>query len=316
MRRKDRYQDIQLPQLRSFCLAALEGNFTTAAKGLGLSVPTVWEQVRALERKLQTTLLRRHGHVVEVTPDGRLLLELIQPCVGTIDSLERLFAARRAEVPQVLTVLSTPYLVSYHLVRPAQEFTAANPAVRLNMLADPWAIEMLQRVERGEAQLGVLDYSPEEPRNPYMDYEDLFELELVLLTATNHPLARKKRLSVTDLAEHPLIRPPKGNYSRKALDRLLQRHNLHDRIHVVLENNTIDIIRKYVAAGMGIALVYVGDERTDLMPGVQQRVFDLAPDRLSVAVVVRKGSYLTEPAQEFRRVLRRCLTRKGRPSRE
>jgi transcriptional regulator of acetoin/glycerol metabolism len=47
MRRKNvtehlRYKEIQLPQLRSFTLAATDGNLTTAAKTLGLSASTVW----------------------------------------------------------------------------------------------------------------------------------------------------------------------------------------------------------------------------------------------------------------------------------
>ena len=49
-----RYKEIQLAQLRSFCLAATDGNFTSAAKALGLSASTVWQQVRALERDLKT----------------------------------------------------------------------------------------------------------------------------------------------------------------------------------------------------------------------------------------------------------------------
>src|SRR5262249_25947010 len=153
-------------------------------------------------RELKTVLLRRHGHVIELTPEGRLLLELIQPCVGTIDSLGRLFEARLAEMPQLVTVLSTNYLVSHHLLRPVQEFNTSHPRVQLNLIADPWAIHMLPRVERGDAQFGVLDYSPEEPRHPSMDYEDLFELQLMLLTASDHPLARKKRLSVTDIVQY------------------------------------------------------------------------------------------------------------------
>src|SRR5262249_58200108 len=131
------------------------------------------------------------------------------------------------------------------------------------------------------AQLGVVDYSLEEPRHPFMEYEDLFELELTLLTATNHPLARKKRLSVTDLVDYPMIRPPKGNYSRKALDRLLQRHGLDERVHVLLENNTVDIIRKYVAAGTGIALVYLGGEQGERVPGEQHGLF--VPDPVRAA---------------------------------
>jgi DNA-binding transcriptional LysR family regulator len=308
MRRKDRYQDIQLTQLRTFCQAALEGNFTATAKKLGLSVATVWEQVRALERKFQSTLLRRHGHVVEVTPEGRLLLELVQPCVGTVDSLERVFAARRSELPKVLTVLSTGYLVSYHLVQAVQEFTAANPDVRLKLLANPWSGAMLGRLESGEADLGVIYYAPDEPRNASVDYEDLFEMQLMVLTAPGHPLAKKKHLSMADLVEYPLIGTPDEHYCHKVIDRLLQRHSLRDRAHFVLENNSLDVICKYVAAGTGIALLYTGPGKADRVPGVHQRVFDPTLDKMIAAIVVRKGGYLSEPAQNFRSILRRSLS--------
>jgi DNA-binding transcriptional LysR family regulator len=307
MRRKDRYQDLQLTQLRSFCQAAQAGNFTVTAKSLGLSVATVWEQVRALERKFQCTLLRRHGHVVEVTPEGRLLLELIQPCVGTVDSLERVFAARRDELPKVLTVLSTGYLVSYHLVETVQKFTAAHPDVRLRLLANPWSRAMLQRLESGEADLGVIYYPPDEPRDAVLDYEDLFEMQLVLLTAPDHPLARKKQLHMADLVEYPLIGTPSEHYCHKVVHRLLERHSLRERAHFVLENNSLDVICKYVAAGTGIALLYTGPGKADRVPGVHQRVLDPTLDKMVAAIVTRKGSFLSEPAQAFRTLVRRSL---------
>src|SRR4051812_46486755 len=97
------YKGIQLAQLRSFCLAAIHGNFSAAAKTLGLSKPAVWQQVRALERELKVTLLRRRGRAVETTAEGRLLLELVQPHVSGLDSLMRLFETRRAQMQQRLT---------------------------------------------------------------------------------------------------------------------------------------------------------------------------------------------------------------------
>src|SRR5262249_30017032 len=134
----DRYKDIQLPQLRSFCLLASENSFTSVAKLLGMSVPTIWIQIRALERQLGTTLLRREGRRVELTGEGRLLLELIQPHVTGLDSLERLFKARRAETPQRLTIASAPYLFTHYLPNPIRDFATRYPKVRLN-LSTPWA---------------------------------------------------------------------------------------------------------------------------------------------------------------------------------
>jgi DNA-binding transcriptional LysR family regulator len=114
MSQSHRYKEIQLAQLRSFCLAATEGNFTEAARALGLSASTVWQQVRALERELKAKLLRRRGREVELTDEGRLLLETVQPHVGALDSLRRLFEARREGIRQELVVASGAYLFAHH----------------------------------------------------------------------------------------------------------------------------------------------------------------------------------------------------------
>jgi hypothetical protein len=45
MGQSQRYKELQLPQLRGFCLAATEGSFTSAAKALGLSNSTIWQRV-------------------------------------------------------------------------------------------------------------------------------------------------------------------------------------------------------------------------------------------------------------------------------
>lgn len=95
MNRTIPYKNIQSPQLRSFCLVATQGSFSAAAEVLQVSVAAVWEQVRALERKLGAELLHRHGRHVELTEEGSLLLDLVQPYLSGLDSLERLFELRR-----------------------------------------------------------------------------------------------------------------------------------------------------------------------------------------------------------------------------
>jgi DNA-binding transcriptional LysR family regulator len=306
MARIDRYKDIQLVQLRSFCLAATEGNFTTAAKTLGLSAPTVWQQVRALERRLRTTLLRRRGRNVELTAEGRTLLELVQPHVSGLDSLEPLFAAQQAVQPRQLVVASIPYLVSSHLVRPVRDFSAAHPQVQLKLEARVWFDEVARMVEQGQADLGVLFYDREQQRSPRLEYDHLFYVRFALLTPQGHPLARKKRIGPRDLVQYPLIAPPEGSYARRTLEQLLQRDGLGKRVHIVLETALLDIIKKYVAAGVGIALAHVARE-TDPMPGVHVRWLDWKSEEIAVASVFRKGTHRSAEAVEFHAILRRLL---------
>jgi DNA-binding transcriptional LysR family regulator len=307
MSQSRRYKEIQLAQLRSFCLAASEGNFTAAAQALGLSASTVWQQVRALERELGAKLLGRRGRAVELTDDGRLLLETVQPHVSGLDSLRRLFEARRAGHPQELVVASGAYLLAHHLPGPIQEFRAAWPAVQLTLRIAAWAA--LQRVvERGETDVGVLACDPDVPRSPYLEYERLFDEQFCLLLPAGHPLLRAKRVSPHDLVKYPLILPPRGGADRKALDRLLRKYHLTDRVRPALVCSLVDVAKRYVTAGVGIALMYVTAAVADSTPGLHVRPLDAEMECLTIEMAVRKGAHRPGYVEEFRRIVRRCLS--------
>jgi DNA-binding transcriptional LysR family regulator len=313
MTHNHRYKEIQLAQLRSFCLAATEGNFTAAARALGLSASTVWQQVRALERELKAKLLRRRGREVELTDEGRLLLETVQPHVGALDSLRRLFEARREGVRQELVVASGAYLFAHHLPGPIRQFRAEQPGIQVTLRIAAWSA--LQRlVERGETDVGVLACDPDVPRSPYLEYEHLFDEPFGVLVPAGHPLARAKRLTPHDLVKYPLILPPKGGADRKAVERMLRKHDLTDRAQTALVCGLVDVARQYVALGVGIALLYVTDDVARGTPGLHVRRLDPEVERLPIEMAVRKGTHLPDYVDNFRRVVRQCLAEDRRPA--
>jgi DNA-binding transcriptional LysR family regulator len=301
-----RYKEIQLAQLRSFCLAATEGSFTSAATALGLSASTVWQQVRALERELKAKLLRRRGRAVELTDEGRLLLETVQPHVSGLDSLRRFFDARHEEVRQELVVASGAYLFANHLPRPIQQFRALHPSIQLTLRIAAWSA--LQRiVERGETDIGVLACDPDVPRSPYLEYEHLFDEQFSVMMPAGHPLTRAKRITPQELLKYPLILPPKGGADRRVFDRLLRKHNLTERAQIALICGLVDLVKKYVILGVGIALMYVTEELAEGTPGLRVRPLDSETERLPIEMAVRKGTHLPAYVEEFRRIVRRIL---------
>jgi DNA-binding transcriptional LysR family regulator len=301
-----RYKEIQLAQLRSFCLAATEGNFTTAARSLGLAPSTVWQQVRALERHLRARLLRRKGRSVELTDEGRLLLELVQPHVSGLDSLQRAFEARRAQAVQEIVLASGAYLFAHHLGPPLQQFRAEQPSVQLTLRISAWSA--LQRlIDRGEVDLAVLAVDPDVPRSSSLEYEPLFDEPLCLLAPTGHPLTLARTIRPEQVVEHPLILPPRGGADRKAIDRFLRKHNLLERVQTAVVCGLIDVAKQYVALGVGVALLYVTEEVLRSAPDLRLRVLDPEIERLPIEMAVRKGAHLSEHVQELRRVIRRDL---------
>ncbi len=91
------------------------------------------------------------------------------------------------------------------------------------------------------------------------------------------------------------------------LDAFFQREKLSDRVRVVLETRTINVTCQYAALGVGITLAHVGLELPSFVPGLHLRTIAADIPGLPVALVVRKGAHLSEPALEFCRVVRRSL---------
>ena len=305
MARTYRYKDIQLAQLRSFCLAARERNFTVAARQLGLSASTVWEQLRALERTLECSLLRREGRSIELTSEGQLLLDIIQPHIEAIDSLKRLFDVGRARLAPQLVIASSQYLLRFHLPGPIQEFTAAFPQVQLNIQL-PTAKHLVSVVEQRQADIAICAFEPEEPRSELLNYQPILKLPLQLLTSRNHPLARKKVIEIRDLLSYPVILPAIGQVTRRLIDRLLHRHDLVGRLQIVMEAPMFDITQQYVEMGVGVGLMHI-QVPPKTLSNIHLRPIAESQVPLTIAMVVRKHGNQPQTVLDFQKIVRQFL---------
>jgi DNA-binding transcriptional LysR family regulator len=243
---------------------------------------------------------------VELTDEGRLLLEIVQPHVSSLDSLARLFEARRADLPQELVVASGTYLLAHHLPGPVRQFRAEWPAVQLNLRVAAWSA-LHRLTDRGEADVAVLACDPDVPRSPFLQYEHLFDEPLSLIAPDNHPLVRLKRITPHDLVKHPLILPPKGGADRKALDRFFRKHDISDRLDTAVVCGLVDVTKNYVARGLGVALMYVTEEVLRGTPGLRLRPLDPEIEPLPIEMAVRKGAHLPEYAHAFCRLVLQFL---------
>ena len=74
-----------------------------------------------------------------------------------------------------------------------------------------------------------------------------------------------------------------------------------------METPLLDSIRQYVAAGMGIALVHIGQQKSaDIRLHI--RPLTSPEDSVCVTAITRRGAHLSPPVEEFRETLRRFLS--------
>jgi molybdate transport repressor ModE-like protein len=301
------YKEVRLQQLRSFCETARLGSLTAAAASLGLAQPTIWEQVHALERVFAAKLVERHAHGCRLTQTGRLLAELASPLVAGIDSLQRNVQEALQLQESRLTVAATPRIVYEDLPAAIVEFQRRHPQVVFR-LVEQSNEQVISSVESGEADLGLTLEREPTPANPWLSFELGYELDLMLVTPKDHPLARRRRLQPRDLLDFPLVNAPDG-LPDAAITAALQKLGVFQAQPRRVEAFYTSAIRRYVELGFGIGLI-VG------LPGhlpattLHERSLSRFFGRIPVSLVQRKGALPHGPAHSFAQTVQTVLQRR------
>jgi LysR family transcriptional regulator, low CO2-responsive transcriptional regulator len=197
---------VTFTQLRTFALVAELGSLRAAAAALGVSEPAVSAAVAALRTDLGDPLFRRTGTGITLTPGGRALAARARELVRLADRTRREVAS--ATSTGRLRVLATAACAEHvagavvaaftrRLPRAAVDLTVGSTDCAAGALADGGA----------DIVLGVRPVpSAEQPLEsvPFLRYER------IVVAAPGHPLARRARLRVAELAGHRWLAGPAG----------------------------------------------------------------------------------------------------------
>jgi len=286
------YKGNRSKQLRAFCLVARLGHLGRAAEGLVLSASTLSLQITALERELGVALFERSGRGLQLTREGVMLHEMARPLIEGIDRLDSEFSARRRGLaPIELNIAAGASTIQYLLPPLVRAFREKHPEVRLTLhnVTGQDGLGML-RSDAVDFAIGSMLDVPND-----LSYEPVYRFDPVLITPLDHPLALKTEIALADISPFGLILPPRRLTAYRMIDLVFQQAGVP--YQVALEVGGWELIKQYVAMGLGISIV----SAICLTP--QDRVARHNLNRYfpqrSYGAVVRKGRFLGSEARAF-----------------
>lgn len=188
---------MDLRHVRAFVAVAEEGTFTKAARRLHISQPPLSKQVQQLERELGTTLFVRHRDGVELTPDGKMLLERAHAALAAFREFEESTAALSARARPLQVGIGWGLWEAVERIR--SHHSNHHPDVRI--AAEDLCTDRSTTRER-RLDIAVVRRPVDET---LYDSEPLFHEEFVALIAASHPLASRRSLTLAALAAQPLL---------------------------------------------------------------------------------------------------------------
>ncbi len=244
------FKELRFRQIRALVELDRRGGFAEVARRLQLSVPSVWQQIRALEDEFKVRLAVARGNKVELTDDGRLLARLAAPVVDSFESLRLAFAERQKGIKRELTLATTFSLLTYDLPPVIAAYRKVHPEVRITFIEQSSG-EARALFEQGRADLAIVGVEAVPDLGPHYRAEAIRAYATLLVCPAGHELLKTRRLALAQVARHPLV--PGGSLRDRA-PRIFAEAGLRD-ITVSVSAHSLSLVNSYVRMGYGVGLV-------------------------------------------------------------
>jgi len=192
---------MELHQLRYFVTVADLGNFTRAAEKCLVAQPSLSQQIIKLERELGRPVFERLGRTVRLTDAGRVLYEQAVSVLATVDEAKRRVTELAETGSGTIAVGVIPTVAPYLLPALLKKFRSQFPRAAVKVY-ERVTEQTIRGCLEGELDVGLLALPIAEP---HLAIETLLTEELLLALAANHPLTRKKHISMQDISGEDFI---------------------------------------------------------------------------------------------------------------
>lgn len=280
-------------------------NLTEAAKALHTSQPGVSKAIIELEGELGIEIFARHGkRLKRITEPGQHVLKSVELIMREIGNLKRIGEQYSAQDHGTFSIATTHTQARYVLPPSVAKLREMYPKVNISLhqaTPDQVARMIIDEV----AEIGVATESLAE--YPELVTLPCYEWQHVLVMPQHHPLAKKERIGLDDIAQEPLITYHPSFTGRTKIDQAFTARQLQPRI--ALEAIDSDVIKTYVRLGLGLGIVAEMAMRDDPVGDLVVRPVGHLFGKSVARVAFKRGAYLRNFVYKFAELLSDRLSR-------
>jgi DNA-binding transcriptional LysR family regulator len=237
-----------LRQLKVFECVARYLSFTRAAEELHLTQPAVSAQVKELEAHVKQPLFEQLGRKIFLTQAGLEMLHHSRAIIQQFREAEEAMKQLSGVAGGTLNV-AVISAGDYFFPRLLAEFSRRNTGVILNLTVHNRA-ELLHQLADNLTDLAVMVRPP-------LDMDTVNESfaphPYVVVAAPGHPLAKRKRIPMAELARERFVAREKNSDTWHSMKQAFGRW--FGKLDVVMEIKSTETIKQSVIAGLGVAFL-------------------------------------------------------------
>lgn len=234
-------EPMEIRHLRYFLAVAEAGSFSRAADRLGISQPSVSQQMRDLEAGLRVALFQRRGKRILLTPAGQIFQEHARGILRHLENFLQELTSEPGQLRGALSVGVVPIL-NVALIPPLLGlFAASHPGISLSV-EEISSTEIETALEEGRMDVGLGFLTR---HSPNLRYERLCTDEFALIVSEKHPWWKRRTVQLSELHQHRLLQLFDTFVMRRMTDQICLKHQVRPR--TVAELNAIETLLRSLA---------------------------------------------------------------------
>lgn len=278
---------MELRLLKYFTMVCEELHFTRAAEKLGISQPTLSQQIKLLETLLGTPLFYRTGKKIVLSEAGKIVLEHARRIFAELEAIKTEVKKLQGLERGTITLGCS----GYYLVQSAiLSFHERFPNIKLSVI-DTTTEKIIEQVLNNQFDLGVVYLLFE---HDMLESVRLFRSDFVLVVSIDHPFAKKSLIKATELQSLPLFLLPQNYFIRQVIQSFC--HEKGIRLNPVVELSDMLSLIQLTALNKGATIlpeVYINKLNDQRIKAVG--LADGFPS-IDVGIVYRQDQLLTNAA--------------------
>jgi DNA-binding transcriptional LysR family regulator len=272
-------------------------SFSRAAEELFVSQPAVSKNIRQLEQKIGVGLIRRGRGGFDLTEAGEMLFKHTHKICNNLLEIESVLDHLKKDHHGVLKIGTTESYSKCLMPKLLSGFQATHPSIKIT----------LEVGNSEEIEKGLLDYKNDIGLIGLAKASSKFESvpflkeELVLIVSPDHPLGKRKVVSLKEIEGYPFIIRAKGSTTRRILSHAYEEFDIHPSL--IIEAGSSEFIKQWVSEGKGVSVIVKRLGEDEERRGMIKMIPLLEKLHLEVAVLYLKEERANPTIKAFIRYM-------------
>lgn len=280
-------------------------NISSAAGNLHTSQPGISNQIQLLEAELGLQIFERHGkRLTGLTEIGDSVIEMANRVLQDVDNIHQLAADNNSVASGTLSIGTTHTQARYALPMAIKAFAERYPKVHLNIIqgtpTDVAEMAVNDKVDIAIATEGLSSFNQ-------LAIMPCYQWNRSIITPPDHPLTHQKVISLSDIANYPILTYVMGFTGRAQQDEAFIEQGLTP--DVIFTATDADVIKTYVELGLGIGIIashaFEKDKDNALTAIDASHLFKPSTTHLGI----KRGRYLRQFSYDFIELFSPLLTK-------